>query len=90
MSYPHRVRLRGGRNTHAAQPDPQRSAHVNGINHYLLTACGGMANTAPAGYFPKPGPDHRMDDDATVSCRSCIRYMGLAPGQARQFTKEGA
>lgn len=75
MTYPHRVRWRGGRNIHAAKSDPHRSAHLNGVNHFLHTACGGMADTSPAGYFPKPGRDHRLDDTEPVTCKKCINWI---------------
>lgn len=45
-AYPHRLRLHGGRNTHAARP-------VNGNRDNLVTACG---------YLAGPKDERKPDD----------------------------
>ncbi|MFI9331941.1 hypothetical protein ACIGZJ_30920 [Kitasatospora sp. NPDC052868] len=53
--YPHRLRLHGGRNTHAAKPVRLPSGETA-----LLTACG-----------YRNGPkDELKPDDASVTCRA--------------------
>lgn len=57
--WPHRLRLHGGRNTHAARP-------INGDRNNLVTACGYMAG---------PRDDSTIADNATVNCRNCAREV---------------
>lgn len=56
--YPHRLRLRGGRNTHAARTPAE---HADAV-----TACG---------YVIVGSGDHRLPDDALITCRNCAREM---------------
>jgi hypothetical protein len=56
---PHRLRLHGGRNVHGARP-------LNGDPSNLVTTCSQYL-TGPA--------DHRLADDAPVTCRFCLREM---------------
>jgi hypothetical protein len=57
--YPHRLRLHGGRNTHATRI-------VNGDEEdRLVTACGYTAG-------PK---DETKPDDAVVTCRTCAKEL---------------
>lgn len=54
-----RVRLHGGRNTHAARP-------INGDPNNLVTGCDHMAGRAG---------DHPLPGDAPVTCRRCLKEM---------------
>ncbi|MFY7065959.1 hypothetical protein ACOQFV_08865 [Nocardiopsis changdeensis] len=58
--YPHRVRLRGGRNTHAARA-------YQDITYDLITPCDYVANTQTG--------DHALPDDAAVNCPRCVRQL---------------
>lgn len=57
VTHPYRVRLPGGRNTHAAH-------HANGSAD-RVTACGY--------YLPEESANHWLDDTAPVTCRACQR-----------------
>lgn len=58
--WPHRLRLYGGRNTHATRAVPG-----GGGTTRLLTACG----------YTNGPRDERKPDDAPVTCRNCAREM---------------
>ncbi|MFF0409138.1 hypothetical protein ACFYUY_01715 [Kitasatospora sp. NPDC004745] len=59
-AYPHRLRLRGGRNTHAARP-----VRLPDDTTALLTPCGYMN-----------GPRDELKTDGTViTCRACVRTI---------------
>jgi hypothetical protein len=58
--YPHRLRLHGGRNTHAARPIPNAFGETA-----LLTACG----------YTNGPRDELKQDDAPVTCRNCAQKV---------------
>jgi hypothetical protein len=58
--YTHRVRVRGGRNTHAARTYQDR-------DYDLITACDYVANTNAG--------DHALPADASVNCPRCVRRL---------------
>lgn len=58
-TWPHRLRLHGGRNTHAARP-------INGDRNNLVTACG---------YHAGPRDDRTIPDTAVINCRNCAREV---------------
>ena len=57
--YPHRVRLPGGRNAHAARD-------VNG-GPDRATACGY--------FLPEESANHWLDADVRIGCRACQRAV---------------
>lgn len=57
--HPHRIRLYGGRSTHAARRLP--------ISGDLLTACDYSVNSEVA--------NHHLPATATVTCRACQRVL---------------
>lgn len=71
QAFPHRLRLHGGRNTHAARP--------------IRTAFGETALTTACGYINGPR-DELKPDEALVTCRTCTTEMTRVTSTAETRT----